>query len=333
MIAINLFYLNWQNEKGIKETGFIKISENNFKSQKPKEKMQTELNYQELLQNLTTSGTLPTEQEMEQICLEATKVFTALPNVLEISSPVNIFGNIAAQFSDLTRAVTQVAKNPEQGTLLFLGNYVNRSTESLACISYLFLRVLIEPERVYLLRGNHEAKEITKVYGLYEETMTHYGNENVWNYLCSAFNHLPLAAVINKKVFAVHGGLSPDLGTIEELNQVERRQAVAHQGLITDLLWSDPADQDGYNKSPRGAGCIFGQAQTEEFLSKNGLDYIIRSHQLPQNELGYIKDHGDKCITVWNATHYCGKMNNKSSVGYIGEDQELELLVFEKEQQ
>lgn len=295
--------------------------------------MQTEINYQQLLENITTSGSLPTDQEMEQICQAATKVLTALPNVLEISSPVNVFGNVAAQFPDLLKSVTEVAKNPDEGALLFLGNYVNRGTQSLACITYLFLRVILEPERVYLLRGNHEAREITKVYGLYEEITAHYGEDKVWNYICFAFDHLPLAAVINKKVFAVHGGLSPDLGTIEELNGVERRQAVAHTGLITDLLWSDPATQEEFGESPRGAGRTFGQPQTEEFLAKNGLEYIIRSHQLPQNDLGYIKDHGDKCITVWNAPKYCGKMDNKASVGYIGEDHQLELLVFEKDQQ
>lgn len=118
------------------------------------------------------------------------------------------------------------------------------------------------------------------------------------------------------------------------MNKVERRQAIAHTGLITDLLWSDPQDDDGFAESPRGAGCVFGPAESNAFLEANGLDYIVRSHMLPQvekgHENGYIVHHGGKCVTVWNAANYCGTCGNKASVGYIGDDLKIEYLVFEE---
>lgn len=179
--------------------------------------MQTENNYQQMLDDLVNNGTFPTEEQQKTICSEITKLFTAQPNVIEVNTPVNIFGNVSAQFPELLEAVNNVAKDGDKSTFLFTGNYVNRGKQSIACVSYLFLRKLLEPDRFLLLRGNHEAREITKVYGAFEEINAHYGNENVWTYWHDAFDHMALAAVVGGKVFVVHGGLSKDLTTIEEV--------------------------------------------------------------------------------------------------------------------
>lgn len=114
------------------------------------------------------------------------------------------------------------------------------------------------------------------------------------------------------------------------MNQVERRQEIEKTGLITDILWSDPHEEDGFAENPRGAGCLFGPAQTEAFCKQNGFDYVVRSHQVPIGDLGYTLNHDEKCVTIWNAPNYCGKLENKASVGYIGEDLKLDYLVFEQ---
>lgn len=181
--------------------------------------MENQNNYKEMLEALTTNGTLPTEEQQKTICEEVTKLLTTQPNVVQVSTPVNIFGNLMGQFKDLLKSINEVANEADKGTLLFTGNYVDRGDQSIACITYLFLRKLLEPDRIVLLRGNHECCEITKIYGFLKEVQTHYGNDNVWNYAHAAFNHMPLAAVVGGKVFVVHGGLSKDLTTIEAVSQ------------------------------------------------------------------------------------------------------------------
>lgn len=180
--------------------------------------METQNNYQQMLDALINDGTFPTEEQMKTICEDVTKLFTAQPNVVEVSTPVNIFGNISAQFKELLQAVNEVAQEPTKGTLLLTGNYVNRGNDNIACVSYLFLRKLLEPERIVLLRGNHESREITKIYGALKEIQEYYGNDNVWTFWHNTFDHMALAATVNKKVFVVHGGISPDLTTIEAVS-------------------------------------------------------------------------------------------------------------------
>lgn len=185
--------------------------------------METENNYQQMLTDLVSNGTLPTLEQTKQICEDATKLLTAQPNVVEINAPVNIFGNIAGQFTDLVRSVNEIAKDSDKTHLLFTGNYVDRGKQSIASITYLFLRFLLEPERVTLVRGNHECREITKVYGFKAEIMDKYGlegGETVWETWHAAFDHMPLAAVVSGKVFVSHGGISKHLTTIEEVSSL-----------------------------------------------------------------------------------------------------------------
>ena len=136
------------------------------------------------------------------------------------------------------------------------------------------------PERITILRGNHESRQITQVYGFYDECLRKYGNANVWKYFTDLFDFLPLTALVDGQIFCLHGGLSPSIDTLDHIRALDRLQEVPHEGPMCDLLWSDPDDRGGWGISPRGAGYTFGQDISETFNHTNGLTLIARAHQL-----------------------------------------------------
>lgn len=118
-----------------------------------------------------------------------------------------------------------------------------------------------------LVRGNHESRQITQVYGFYEECQTKYGNASVWKACCQVFDFLTLAAIIDGKVLCVHGGLSPEIRTLDQIRVVARAQEIPHEGAFCDLVWSDPEEVDTWAISPRGAGWLFGDKVATEVCS------------------------------------------------------------------
>ena len=114
------------------------------------------------------------------------------------------------------------------------------------------------PGHITLLRGNHESRQISYGYGLYEEIMRKYGNTNTWRYFTEVFDYFALAAIIEGKIFCIHGGLSPQISTIDQIRLINRKMEIPHEGPFADLMWSDPDDIENWIVSNRGAGYIFG---------------------------------------------------------------------------
>ncbi|KAF4722167.1 Mitochondrial GTPase [Perkinsus olseni] len=165
---------------------------------------------------------------------------------------------------------------------IFMGDYVDRGYNSVETLELLLLLKFRYPTRITLLRGNHESRQITQVYGFYDECIRKFGNATVWRVAMDLFDHLPLAAIAYD-VFAVHGGLSPDLGDVDQIRLLQRVQEVPPQGPLADLVWSDPDDSvKGWQLNPRGAGLVFGADPTRQFLHQNGLRMVARAHQLVQ---------------------------------------------------
>lgn len=142
---------------------------------------------------------------------------------------------------------------------LFLGDYVDRGYYSVeTCLLLLCLKVRY-PDRMTLLRGNHESRQISQVYGFYDDCLRKYGSINPWRYCMEVFDCLPLSAVVEGRLFCVHGGLSPSINTLEEIREIDRHVEPPHEGGMCDLLWSDPEeDLRGWSSNPRGCGFVFG---------------------------------------------------------------------------
>ena len=139
-----------------------------------------------------------------------------------------------------------------------MGDYVDRGYYSLETVSLLVALKVRYRERITILRGNHESRQITQVYGFYDECLRKYGNANVWNYFTDLFDFLPMTALVAGKIFCLHGGLSPSIDTLDVARNLERVQEVPHEGPMCDLVWSDPDQRPGWGISPRGAGYTFG---------------------------------------------------------------------------
>ena len=120
---------------------------------------------------------------------------------------------------------------------------MDRGLHSAETFLYLLCLKLKYPTRIFVLRGNHESRQVTQVYGFYDEILRKFGSISVWKACIDVFDVLPLAAVVSNKIFCVHGGLSPQLNKINELNTIQRGDEIPHDGVVSDLLWSDPFEQ------------------------------------------------------------------------------------------
>ena len=267
---------------------------------------------------------LPSMKEIRQLCDLVKEVLSKEQNVLEVKSPITVVGDIHGQFYDL-QEMFSVAGKPPETSYLFMGDYVDRGYYSVETLLLLFALKVQFPSRIYLIRGNHETRQITQVYGFYDECMKKLGSPDVWTWCTEAFDCLALAAVVNPGTpearFAVHAGLTPSCDTIDQIKELDRFVEVPHEGPMCDLLWSDPEDMSGgWGISPRGAGYIFGNDIVDQFNRVNNIHQICRSHQLVMN--GYKEYFGDQLVTIWSAPNYCYRCGNIAAVLEVGETQE-----------
>merc|ERR1711935_1103114 len=266
------------------------------------------------------------EAEVKSLCAKAREILVEESNVQRVDAPVTICGDIHGQFYDL-KELFKVGGSVPDTNYLFMGDFVDRGFYSVETFLLLLALKVRYPDRITLIRGNHESRQITQVYGFYDECLRKYGSITVWRYCTEIFDYLSLAAIIDNKIFCVHGGLSPSINTLDEIRSIDRKQEVPHDGAMCDLMWSDPDDTVGWSVSPRGAGYLFGGDIVEKFNRENKISLICRAHQLVME--GYKSMFNDTLVTVWSAPNYCYRCGNVAAILELDENLETNFKKFE----
>eukprot|EP00823_Brevimastigomonas_motovehiculus_P000838 TRINITY_DN1107_c0_g1_i1.p1 TRINITY_DN1107_c0_g1~~TRINITY_DN1107_c0_g1_i1.p1 ORF type:complete len:454 (+),score=117.33 TRINITY_DN1107_c0_g1_i1:47-1363(+) len=292
-----------------------------------------------LKEHLLKEGRLTMDCAIKLIDM-ATAVFRSEPNLLTMQYPVTVCGDLHGQFFDLIRLL-EVGGDPKDTQYLFLGDYVDRGCFSTEIVFYLYALKITYPKQFFMLRGNHECRQLTSFFNFKDEC-SHKYNIQFYNLIMDSFDTLPLACLVNKSFFCIHGGLSPDISSLDDIQQIDRFKEIPREGPMCDMLWSDPYDEEstdsnierqveegshpvqqqqrtlwfGYNDT-RQCSYVYGTEAVKQFLKDNKLTAIIRAHEAQVD--GYKMQMVNKStgiprvITIFSAPNYCDVYKNKAA--------------------
>lgn len=272
------------------------------------------------------------------------------PTMVEVDvapeTTLTVCGDTHGQYFDLLEIFRLNGYPTEKHAYLFNGDFVDRGSWSTEIALLLYAYKWLRPSYFFLNRGNHETDDMNRVYGFEGECKAKY-NEKTFKLFSESFSALPLATLVGKKYLTLHGGLfSDDKVTLDDIRKLDRhsQRQPGQQGLMMEMLWTDPQPQPGRGPSKRGVGLQFGPDVTKKFCENNGLEAVIRSHEVRMD--GYEVEHDGKCITgklldislvkkqtdiflVFSAPKYCDSTENKGAYINIGPELKLEYHQFE----
>ncbi|KAF9476233.1 Metallo-dependent phosphatase [Pholiota conissans] len=297
------------------------------------EGQERKVNHEFLKTHFIREGRLKESQALH-ILEEATNIFSREPNMVQLRSPVTICGDIHGQYYDLMK-MFEVGGSLQDSLYLFLGDYVDRGDFGIECLLYLYALKIHSPQRIVLLRGNHECRHLTEYFTFKRECLHKY-SENVYEACLRSFCALPIAALVDGKFFCVHGGLSPQLLTLNDLASINRFQEPGSHGMLCDLLWSDPIANFGHETEPsatgpaldrgttfmhnatRGCSFFYTYEAVCQFLDRNSLLTLIRGHEA--QDAGYTmyrktpKRNFPSVITIFSAPNYLDVYRNRGAI-------------------
>ncbi|KAJ2373736.1 Palmitoyl-protein thioesterase 1 [Coemansia sp. RSA 2607] len=279
------------------------------------------------------------------ILLQVDRLLRQLPSLVDVSVPADgvltVCGDVHGQYYDVLNIFKLNGAPSSTHHYLFNGDFVDRGSFSLEVMLLFFAYKLLHPQGFYLNRGNHESVGMNQLYGFEGEVRHKYPaqGKRLFDLFQESFEALPVAHLIQDKIFVVHGGLysretaknatqegGDGVVRLDELRAMSRFHQPQHSGLLRESLWSDPQHQNGRAPSPRGTAIQFGPDVTREFCEANGLKMVIRSHQ--EMEEGYEIAHDGRCVTVFSAPNYCDQSTNKGAYIRISPDLSCEYHKF-----
>jgi serine/threonine-protein phosphatase 4 catalytic subunit len=266
------------------------------------------------------------ENEVMEVCSMYRQMAIEESNIQRVYAPVSIVGDIHGQFYDLLE-LFKINGRPPQTNYLLLGDFVDRGFYSIETLLLLVCLKLRYPDRITLIRGNHESRQVTQVYGFYDECVRKYGSPSVWRICTEMFDYFTLGAIIEDQIVCIHGGLSPNFDTLDEIRRIDRKREVPHEGPMADIMWSDPDETiSGWGISPRGAGYLFGEDVVDKFNHVNSISLIARAHQLVMDGFRLMFDN--QLVTVWSAPNYCYRCANTAAVMTVDETGQYTFKTF-----
>ncbi|CAL1300740.1 unnamed protein product [Larinioides sclopetarius] len=271
------------------------------------------------------------------ICRTVYDIISKEDRLLHVSSPAYVLGDIHGNFSDLVcfeKTLWRMGPLLTPASFLFLGDYVDRGQHGVEVIAYLFSQKLLAPEKFFLLRGNHEVRQVQQMFTFYRECLTKFGDRlgtEVWNAVNDCFDVMPLAAVVDGMVFCAHGGIPPPWfggGLINVINEIPKplSDPEKESSLAWELMWNDPINMDSVStpvddkqgsmgflpNMKRGTAHVFTSEALENFLRTNGLSHVIRAHEVQQ--AGFKVQLNGKLLTVFSSSKYCGGSNEAACI-------------------
>ena len=245
---------------------------------------------------------------------------------------------ILYQYYDLLRIFVHCGY-PGDKNYLFLGSYVDIGKQSIETMLLLLCYQVKYPTKIFLLRGKEESSVRNRIFGFYEECKRRY-NLRIWRSFTELFNYLPLAAIIDDKIFCVHGGLSPELKGPKDIMNIIRPTEIPDKGLLYDLIYSNPdieVDEYDVNKQENlynnidvedDMGIIFGEKVVDEFLKRNDLDIVIRGGDDPLDDGYEFFSKDRKLISIFSAPNYRGEYDNSAGILLIDENLTISFKVL-----
>lgn len=260
------------------------------------------------------------------LCSDVGDMLRDSPNMLELATPISVVGDIHGHILDLLR-ILKLCGTPDKVKYLFLGDIVDRGEFSVETAILVFLMKVLFPENVYIIRGNHEFEFLCTQCGFSTQLEQEFHDDNMLDSFLVTFSYLPISALIDNKILAVHGGIGPSCFSLNQLKKVERPINDFADDYISSILWSDPLDGiEFFQPSTRGTGFFFGDKATNEFVTQNGISMIIRGHECVMSGCEFKFDN--QLVTVFSASNYCGLMNNDAGVLIIKNVNQFETKQF-----
>mmetsp|Transcript_40582 Transcript_40582/g.81788 ORF Transcript_40582/g.81788 Transcript_40582/m.81788 type:complete len:509 (-) Transcript_40582:182-1708(-) len=242
------------------------------------------------------------ESHLRALCVRVQEAFLEQDPLLELSAPIQICGDIRGHFNGLLRLLA-TSGFPPAANYLFLGNYVGHGTRSIETLALLFAYKVRFPCNFFMLRGNHECAFMTRGCGFYDECKRRYSAQ-LWKAIDSVFNCMPVCALIEEKIICMNSGLSPELNSMDQIQQLARPATVPDSGILCDLLWARP-DNDVTDWEKSDMSLVFGSDVVSQFLAMHNLDLVVCANRPVGSGKGYeFLNAGRQLLTVWSAPRF-----------------------------